>query len=142
MREILFRGKCIGKGEWVYGLVVKTEKGNVFIVNTAEEYGCGICIQEDANRKNHQVIPETVGQYIGLTDKNGKKVFEGDIMAYERDDGTDRVEGVVAYGKFNCTCCDGVYGWHITDGGDIRDLKHDPWLYVCGNIHDNPEKVK
>ena len=70
MREILFRGKT-DKGEWVQGDLSQHKTGKKFIK-------CGNAI------RSYEVIPETVGQFTDLTDKNGKKIFEGDIIRYTR----------------------------------------------------------
>ncbi len=69
MREILFRGKRIDNGKWVYGDLVQSPAHCV--VQIYEQDLCG---------DNFAVDPSTIGQYTGLTDNNGKKIFEGDII--------------------------------------------------------------
>lgn len=126
MRKILFRGKNIYTGEWVYGMPCATEKSGIYAVQTLKG---GI----------FDVIPETVGQYIGLSDKNGKQIFEGDVLQYtSQSTGDTSIEGVAVAEQWNCSCCYGVFGFAI-DGGDLRDCNR---LEITGNIHDNPKLVE
>ena len=129
MREILFRGKSRNNGKWYQGDLV-TVAHKRFI---------------DDDIVKERVIPETVGQYTGLTDKNGKKIFEGDIVLfedespanYEYHDCTEMRCGSIEYGD-NC--------FYITDriAVEMEDLIYDGKLdvQVIGNIHDNPELLK
>lgn len=129
----LYRGKRIDNDKWLYGSLLKvTIDGETawLIFGNAFEFANG-----GVRSLSHaQVDPNTVGECIGLQDKSGKMIFEGDILRYEYG-GVCSVE----YGRFNCTCCDGVYGWGVTRGGDIRDCEHHE---VIGNIYDNPELLK
>lgn len=126
MREILFKAKRLDNGEWV--------QGNVFFADNGK---CEICIGTPIVRITYEVDPETVCQYTGLTDKNGVKIFEGDIL-------TDKFgnTGVVKYGEFNCGCCYDVFGYFLSD---LIEFNHGRYennetqcdLEVTGNIHDN-----
>lgn len=141
MREILFRGKRIDNDEWVEGGVVQ---GVVHELWRNSDRAYITVFPEFLSRlKLEEVDPNTVGQYTGLCDKNGKKIFEGDILAHWNEDQNRYVAKCVAeYGEFNCTCCDGIYGWYF-DGGDIRFVSDDNNYYeVIGNIHDNPELLE
>ena len=131
-REIIFRGKDFLKEEWVYGDLVKT-KNFVAIKKTNGDYF-----------RPTQVSPNTVGQYTGLKDKDGREIYEGDILQYigKRKDNMNKVyrrkvvfhEGMFAllskelpaYSALNYHCMeDGRSAWS-----------------VIGNIHDNPELIK
>lgn len=76
-------------------------------------------------------------QCTGLKDKNGKLIYEGDIVAVILANGELEDIGCVKYGYFNCSCCDGVYGWGFGDA-DIRNYDR---YTIVGNIHENPEMI-
>ena len=136
----LFRGKIRIIDEWVEGSLLKYQNGD-----------CYICCQSDdpAVMDHYDVDPDTVGECTGLRDKNGRLVFEGDILGhtkyvlgrgYSEEAVNDRE--VVEFGDFNCSCCDGVYGWYVA-GGDIREFDGGTRsAVVIGNIHDNPELLE
>lgn len=134
MREILFRGKT-RYGEWVKGFLYITQKGNYEINRYSKEL--------DIERLSDVVIPSTVGQYTGLTDKNGKKIFEGDIIKCkytlqingfeETSENICRVEWNVNLCKFHISFCDKKGKECQKDFGKVV-AEH---CEVIGNIHDN-----
>ena len=85
-------------------------------------------------------------QYTGLKDKNGKEIYEGDVLSTIKYDDKKAV-GVIKYGKFNCSCCDGVYGWYIDTYDDFcLDIRDFNWghtaIEVIGNIYENPDLLE
>ena len=128
MHEILFRGKRFDNGKWVEGYV-----GTAFTIDENKKVKSRHFTALDCLGWSLQVLvsDETIGQYTGLTDKNGTKIFEGDIL---RDDDNEE-NGVVEFvdGEF-CV----VFGNLETHG--IADIAC--CCYVIGNIHDNPELMK
>ena len=117
MREYLFRGKRIDNGEWVEGCLYITHYGT-------REIGC---YNSELNiaRWTSLVDPATVGQYIGLKDKNGKRIFEGDVVH-----GPNCYKEIVVFeigGFFPFS----IAGWECEPDSDS--------VRVIGNIHDNPE---
>ena len=115
MRDILFRGKRLDNGEWVSGTMYRIARDlNPFIMEE-DKHGCSYPVDE-----------ETVGQYTGLNDKHGKRIFEGDILSLR----TGRTHVV-----------------RFEDGAFVLENTAIPMRFaikfeVIGNIHDNPELLK
>ena len=137
MREILFRGKRMNNGEWVYG-------------SYAYQYGCHEILLKECDGEygsdNYHVKPETVGQFTGLIDKHGKKIFEGDIVKqiYSLNTQERPIISTIEYGiswaySNVCGVCqrfrDGS-GVSLLSVGDESGVVY---CEVIGNIHDNPE---
>lgn len=127
MREILFRGKRTDNGEWVEGYYVKAELLN----GSGEEH---VIIEYSAEGTTYHVIPETVGQFTGLTDKSGTKIFEGDVVSGFFN--SKKITGKIIYGSDAHFFIDrkGLYGIGLNNSED--------WVRVIGNIQDNPELME
>ena len=138
MREILFRGKQTDNGTWAYGYL--------FCI-WERTYLCWGTTNDVPNMK--EVIPETVGQYTGLTDKNGVRIFEGDIVKCTDTINDFEFNAVVEFGNPN-----GEYNWgyqlKFISGEESNfdilcwvDMEETgAYIEVIGNIHDNPELLE
>lgn len=130
MREILFRGKCCTTGEWVEGFLgIEVPDDYVIQQFSFDEYFASECIDQ------YSVKLETVGQYTGLTDKNGRKIFEGDIVNYN---------GSIHKVVFENRCYNARFGIVVEEEETWSfGMSVPPYLMeVIGNIHDNPELLK
>lgn len=136
--NIIFRAKCVDNGEWVRG-VPHFENNKCFMITDLliyEEHQC-------TGVENVEVIPETVGQYTGLTDKNGKMIFEGDIGKFKRFENS--YIGKIVY---NQKTAGFEFWWNVVVGAYGEKATYTANLSVCdeieiiSNIHDNPELLK
>lgn len=123
MREILFRGKRTDNGKWVKGYLYITHIGS----HEIGSYDAEINIE----RLTFDVIPETVGQYTGLTDKNGVRIFEGDIVSLVKHDSLI-YKVVYVPCRYELVNSKGVNCF-------VLDIYKSENIEVIGNIHDNPE---
>ena len=168
MREILFRGKRIDNGEWVEGAYCKRDTVKV-------------CLSSDDPKSKHLIIvdgfcdwgfepplnayevdPATVGQFTGLTDKNGKKIFEGDIVRYgmiydfecylESLENPDAYDGEVCDHDIEVDVVEWCLGYdypafdlkkHQFECNGLSQIMCGDYEYeIIGNIHDNPELLE
>ena len=123
MREILFRGKRADTGEWIEGYYCRAfrwtgDKNPTPVIQEADCYSF------------REIIPETVGQYTGLTDKNGNRVFEGDIVKLRRR----RDYGIVKYAIPECH-----FEYLMQGDGDQLLFDDVDYVEIIGNIHDNAD---
>ena len=143
MREILFRGKRTINGDWVYGDFVhgnerKSLRDSIFVYDS-----------ETQSFNDYEIKPSTLGQYTGLTDKNGKRIFEGDILHIAKI-----ADGLGGYYQppldypVNVVVKWDLCAWMWeTLCDDKRYITFpDAWCHyeceVIGNIHDNPELLE
>lgn len=138
MREILFRGKRCDNCEWIVGHLIRFEGGRARINESHTDVFCHEKDDSIIQTVAHEVYPFTVGQYTELTDVNGKKIFEGDIVhVHDRllrcDAPYHEFDGVIAHRNASFVIVDDF-------------LTHYRWLdydvTVIGNIHDNPELLE
>ena len=129
MREIKFRGKRKNNGDWVYGFACQSamditgelKKPNWFIIDGYMNY--------------YGVIPETIGQFTGLRDKNGIAIYEGDILSI-KDEVGNRGQVIVGFELGGFIIFKGLaWGYIGQYDVEINDIE------VIDNIHDNKEKL-
>lgn len=148
MRDILFRGKSVNDGNWVQGSLVVTtiEPADDAPIKHyhIEDMTIGAFPNEFQSGLSETVDPETVGQFTGKTDKNRKRVFEGDILqlftVWEGGTVEKSGRGIVQWcGNDQCYVLTTKQGYHIDDFGNLGKPEY---YEVIGNIYDNPELLE
>lgn len=158
MREIKFRGRRIDNEEWVYGFYYTTEEYVTPRIERTVAWIAWTEFTDNGKSFNHkvEVDPATVGQYTGLKDKNGNRIFEGDVafmdilghglkynpqnaMTYIiEDNGTGR--GMRA--THPNLHVEEDRGWFSFWDNESQEIAWVRYLEIIGNIHDNPELIK
>ena len=158
MREILFRGKRLQGGNWVEGYFFKSdinkrerESGKATLIFTPD---CDTFIMVPECHNSFMVVSDTVGQYTGLKDKNGRKIWEGDII--KTDNGKQSSISVVKFGEYYPKMFYDMMDMcllptkHLNANGFFAEsTKHEdmilfksPFFEIIGNVHDNPELLE
>ena len=131
MREILFRAKRIDTGEWIEGSLIHQ---TMFYGDPVDRYHILYDGEFHADYYGSaEVIPETIGQFTGLLDKNGKKIFEGDVVTCN-----------ISYEMGGYPYCARITSPVIYNYGIFKPLHRcdDYSVEVIGNIYDNPELLE
>ena len=123
IREVIFRGKRTDNGEWI--------EGSLLGIDWCDKPSTYSIAPNTPVSVFYSVLPETVGQYTGLTDKNGKRIFEGDIVSLVKHDGLI-YKVVYVPCRYELVNSKGVNCF-------VLDIYKSENIEVIGNIHDNPE---
>ena len=132
MRNVLFRGKRIDNGEWVQGDLIHRLIWASLL--------CIIRVSDDGfdHYEEYEVDPETVGEYTGLMDKNGTKVFEGDIVGLDVQSGKTRDVVVWSDGEYN-----GVAGFRLKSRALYSITSYNrQYFEIVGNVWDNADLLE
>lgn len=123
MREILFRGKRVDDGKWVYGYCYELEKKPMI----------SSCVKREA----YEIYPETVGQYTGVEDCTGRKIFEGDLVKGFDSYTGEMYQDITGIVEFRKGCFGAIWNGYFEPFAICDDE-----IIITGNVHDNPELIK
>lgn len=136
MRELLFRGKKVkpsvfDETDWVYGSLIDSGNHEQVAIYPWYDGASTMSVRQLVYSRMEAVKPETVGQFIGLTDKNGKNIFEGDILDADGD-------------VYVCFWDEGNFEFGLKNKKESFGIAYvaSPNIEILGNIYDNPELLK
>lgn len=142
MREILFKAKRIDNGKWVEGYYCKWLKGERIVTYSEKETDCIITWMSNGGMSRYEVDPETICRFTGLYDKNGKKIWENDIVNHNGE------YAPVKFGRY-CSCFDyGNYnfGFYVDFPEETFYRKELGYWYrkveTAGNVFDDPKLLQ
>lgn len=150
-KEVLYRAVS-KKGKWIYGFYYCHKGLNEHFILPIDEtpFYNGIPIVPKAI-SDYEVYKETVSEFTGLTDKNGTKIFEGDIVQSITEDTHEKRFAVIKFGKYkDDNFEDSAIGFYFECGGyqfsmfngEAQGYDFPSFVEVIGNIHDNPELLE
>lgn len=129
MRQIKFRGKRNDQDEWVFGDLIEENGGDTYIVQA-----------NIIQWKQFEADPDTVSQFTGLTDRNGKEIYEGDIVkVVDSDNEVDPLDSDTGIGEVIFLVESGLWYISSTIHNGLFDINDSYYIEIIGNIHDNPE---
>lgn len=136
MREIKFRGKSEDNSEWFYGFLQKYQEKHASRLCI-----CAVSVRTWKDALLYSVRPDTVGQFTGLLDKNGKEIYEGDIIGCHNPD----IKHLIFYNEKQGRFMAALNGDIENDFVGVCGLDDSRWnasKEVIGNVYDNPEYLK
>jgi uncharacterized phage protein (TIGR01671 family) len=138
MREIKFRGKRIDNSKWVYGYLMQMYKPNRMFIGVWQYMGGEATIKDGLFVSYKEVDPDTIGQFTGLLDKNGKEIYEGDILKlqYPLNYGFAGIHNkeIIVTISFESGCF-----WFTGEGYTDCNWHFYNEYEVVGNIYENPD---
>lgn len=132
-RQIKFRAKHIENGAWLYGDLLQSNEGSVYIGVHGQYIDDGYHFN-DMYDETCYVDEDTIGQFTGLLDKNGKEIYEGDVILQQGYSGKKPMLVRFEHGAF-------IVGWHGGSSTATRPMLIQKRCEVLGNIYDNPELI-
>lgn len=129
MKQILFRGQRADNRKWIEGFYFYKDRTQQHAIHCSSRMGV-------LTDNEFEVIPETIGQFTGLTDKNGKEIFKGDVLIWGGDRGAFFE---VFWHDYECRYSLRVHWQGNRCGGYVPSFDANHSFEIIGNIHDNPE---